>query len=86
MDGVVFAPDLTKPDILVLRNLVADIQAASAGQQSAGPRRQHVYPPAGNGSAQAAAKDVASQVGMARLRFRHPFHPFPTLSWPSHYA
>ncbi|EJP64641.1 fatty acid desaturase [Beauveria bassiana ARSEF 2860] len=63
IDGVVFAPDLTKPDSLVLRNLAADIRAASAGRQETGLRRNHVCPPAGNGSAQAATKEEASQVG-----------------------
>lgn len=33
MDGVVFHPALTKPDILVLQNLAADIRDQSASEQ-----------------------------------------------------
>ncbi|EGX87922.1 fatty acid desaturase [Cordyceps militaris CM01] len=61
MDGLVFSPGLTKPDSLILRNLAADIRAASATRQGITPRRHHVCPPATNGSAQAATEKVASQ-------------------------
>jgi hypothetical protein len=41
MDGVVFHPALTKPDLLVLENLAADIRDRSAGDKPTQRRRRH---------------------------------------------
>lgn len=69
MDGVVFAPDLTKSDVLVLRNLAADIRAASTVKQVKGQRRQNTESPVDNGLTQVATEEVALQVGLTHQRY-----------------